>query len=231
MDGSGRQRDLRSYGRRRGRTLSPRQAQLLQDGLPLHLLNLARPPPTPLGALFEPPLREVWLEVGFGGGEHLLWQARHRPNVGFIGCEPFQDGIVKVLRAIADEKRDNIRLYPGDAREVLRWLPDASIDRAFVLFPDPWPKARQQKRRLVAKPTLAAFARVMTGGAELRIATDVAGYARAILAAVRGEGSFHWTACAPADWRQRGPDWPPTRYEAKALSAGRRCTYFRFRRG
>jgi tRNA (guanine-N7-)-methyltransferase len=113
---------------------------------------------------------------------------------------------------------------------VLRWLGDASIGRAFVLFPDPWPKLRQQKRRLIAQPTLALIARVLTGGAELRIATDIATYARSILAAVRSEGSFDWTAEQAADWRQRGSDWPLTRYEAKALHEGRRCTYFRFRR-
>jgi tRNA (guanine-N7-)-methyltransferase len=226
MDGSQRQRDVRSYGRRRGRKPSSRQAQLLADVLPRSRLDLARAAPQPLGGLFEPPLSAVWLEIGFGGGEHLLWQAKRHPQVGHIGCEPFQDGVVKVLRAIDEERLGNIVLHPGDGREVLRWLPDATIGRAFVLFPDPWPKVRQQKRRLIAQPTLAELARVMHRGAQLRIATDIASYAHAILAAVRSEGSFHWTAQQPSDWCQRGVDWPPTRYEAKALSAGRRCSYF-----
>jgi tRNA (guanine-N7-)-methyltransferase len=227
---SGRQRDLRSYGRRRGRKPSSQQVRLLESVLPRFVLGLAQAAPRPLGVVFEPPLKEVWLEIGFGGGEHLLSQAKCHPQVGFIGCEPFQDGVVKVLRAIDDGQIGNIRLYSGDGREVLRWLPDASIGRAFVLFPDPWPKVRQQKRRLIVPPTLALLARVMARGAELRIATDIATYARAILAAARSEGSFDWTAQLAADWRQRGSDWPLTRYEAKALHEGRRCTYFRFLR-
>ena len=164
--------DLRSYGRRRGRAPSPRQAALWQDALPRFALDLSQPLPTRIGELFAPPVADVWLEIGFGGGEHLLWQARHNPGVGLIGCEPFQDGVIKVLSAIEQEQLANIRLHADDARPLLRRLPEASIGRAFILFPDPWPKARHHKRRLVSAATLAELARIMRSGAELRIATD-----------------------------------------------------------
>jgi tRNA (guanine-N7-)-methyltransferase len=223
-------RDLRSYGRRRGRKPSVRQASLFVDLLPKVGLPLSDAAPVSLGALFVPPVGDVWLEIGFGGGEHLLWQATHNPGVGFIGCEPFQDGVVKVLRAIDEQGLANIRLHADDARALLRWLPEAAIARAFVLFPDPWPKKRHQKRRLVSVATLRELARVMPPGAELRIATDIGDYARWMLLAVRTEGSFAWRPASPADWRQRPDDWPETRYEQKAEREGRRCYYFRLLR-
>ena len=223
--------DLRSYGRRRGRAPSTRQASLWQNALPRLALDLSQPPPTRLVEIFAPPVVDAWLEIGFGGGEHLIWQARHNPSVGLIGCEPFQDGVAKVLSAIEDEQLANIRLHADDARPLLRRLPAASIGRAFILFPDPWPKARHHKRRLVSATTLEELARVMRAGAELRIATDDADYARCMLLAVVGQPNFSWTATGPADWRQRPPDWPSTRYEQKARKAGRRCYYFRFCRG
>jgi tRNA (guanine-N7-)-methyltransferase len=230
MSEADRERDLRSYGRRRGRKLSPRQAALFEHALPPIAIPLSQPPPAEPGELFAPPALEVWLEIGFGGAEHLIWQAQANPRVGFIGCEPFQDGVAKALSAIGEANLANIRIHADDARPLLRWLPDAAIARAFILFPDPWPKRRHHKRRLVSHATLTELARVMRPGAELRVATDVGAYARAILWAVRQQQSFRWTAEGPADWRQRGADWPATRYEAKALTAGRRCTFFRFRR-
>jgi tRNA (guanine-N7-)-methyltransferase len=219
---------LRSFGRRRGRALSARQASLWRELLPAVALTgdaaqLAKP-----DRLFSAAVREVWLEIGFGGGEHLLWQAEQHPEAGILGCEPYQDGIVKVLSAISTRRAGNIRLFADDARILLRQLPAAAIARAFVLFPDPWPKRRHWKRRLVSEATLAELARVLRPGAELRIATDIAAYAECILLAVRRQGSFRWLAKTPADWRQRGSDWPRTRYEAKALAAGRHCSYFRF---
>jgi tRNA (guanine-N7-)-methyltransferase len=193
-------------------------------------ISLAQPSPAELACLFAPAVAEVWLEIGFGGAEHLLWQARANPRVGLIGCEPFADGIVKALSAIEGANLSNVRIHADDARPLLRWLPTASIARTFILFPDPWPKKRHHKRRLVSQATLAELARVMRRGAELRIATDVADYARAILLAVSQQQSFRWTAAGPHDWRERGIDWPPTRYEQKALLGGRRCSYFRFQR-
>src|SRR5262249_39648343 len=148
------------------------------------------PPPERLCDLFGPGISDVWLEIGFGGGEHLIWQAKANPHVGLIGCEPFRDGIVKALAAIGSERITNGRLHGDDARPVLRWLPDASIGRTFILFPDPWPKKRHHKRRLVSEATLAQLARVMRSEAELRIATDIGAYARWILEAVVAEGSF-----------------------------------------
>ena len=224
------ERDLRSYGRRRGRRPSARQAALWRDVLPRVAIEFVRPAPPRLGDLFDPAVADVWLEIGYGGGEHLLWQARHNPEVGLIGCEPFQDGVVKVLSAVETEGVGNIRLHADDARPLLRWLPEASIGRAFILFPDPWPKARHRKRRLVSVPTLADLARVMRPGAELRLATDDADYAGEMLLAVVGQGNFQWIVAGPQDWRERGADWPPTRYEEKARREGRRCYFFRFRR-
>lgn len=199
--------------------------------LPGLALDLSPPPPPRLGLLFTPPVNDVWLEIGFGGGEHLLWQARHNPGVGFIGCEPFQDGVVKVLSAIDTQGFGNLRLHAEDARPLLRWLPAASIGRAFILFPDPWPKMRHRKRRLVSPATVAELARVLRPGAELRLATDDGDYAGSMLLAVAGQGDFRWTAAAPGDWRQRPADWPATRYEEKARREGRRCYFFSFRRG
>ena len=176
------------------------------------------------------PAADVWLEIGFGGGEHLLWQASRHPGVKLIGCEPFEDGVIKVLDAIETQGLSKIRLWADDARPLLRALPAACLGRVFILFPDPWPKPRHRKRRLVAPRTMHELVRVMRTGAELRIATDIGSYASEILQAVLGTPHFDWACEGPADWRERTEDWPATRYEAKALAAGRRCYYFRFRR-
>lgn len=222
--------DIRSYGRRHGRKFSPRQTRLLADELPRLTIDVASPPPGSAAELFDRQVRDVWLEIGFGGGEHLIWQAEHNRDVGIIGCEPFLDGIVKVLDGIHARGLSNIRLLPDDARPLLRWLPAGSVGRAFILFPDPWPKTRHRKRRLVSAQFLGMLARVMKSGAELRIATDIGDYARTVLLAARASPQLHWLATGPSDWRQRTADWPPTRYEQKALSAGRRPVYLRFER-
>jgi tRNA (guanine-N7-)-methyltransferase len=192
--------------------------------------DIAGPPPASAAALFAVPVSQVWLEIGFGGGEHLVWQAQHHPQVGIIGCEPFEEGVVKVLALIEEQGIANIQVHPDDVRPLLRWLPAGVLDRAFVLFPDPWPKMRHRKRRLVATPLLDQLARVLKPGAELRLATDIGDYARTMLAALMRHPEFRWTATGPSDWRKRPADWPPTRYEAKALREGRRCTYLRFAR-
>jgi tRNA (guanine-N7-)-methyltransferase len=185
---------------------------------------------TTLASLLVPGARETWLEIGFGGGEHLVAQAVAHPQIAFVGCEPFIDGVVKVLAQIDERGLPNIRLHDDDARDVLRLLPAASIDRAFVLFPDPWPKARHRKRRLVSAPTLALLARVMRPGAQLRVATDIGDYARTILEAISRQDAFRWTAACPADWRDQGDDWPVTRYQQKAIREGRNCYFLRFER-
>ncbi|MDX2287465.1 MAG: tRNA (guanine(46)-N(7))-methyltransferase TrmB [Hyphomicrobiaceae bacterium] len=223
-------RDLRSFGRRRGRAFSPRQARLLSDVLPVLSMPAAGPVAAPLTDLFPMVVDDVWLEIGFGGAEHLLWQAERNPHVGIIGCEPFEDGVVKALAGVEDRGLSNIRLHPDDARPLLRRLPDASVARAFVLFPDPWPKKRHVKRRLVSPSLLGDLARVMSPGAELRIATDIGDYLRTVLIAVAAEPRFSWSARGPADWRVRPSDWPQTRYEEKAGREGRRCYFLSFRR-
>lgn len=219
---------LRSFGRRRGRKLSPHQQHLMQDVLPTLAIAIADPAPTPLTKLFQARVSQVWLEIGFGGAEHLLWQAAANPDVGIIGCEPFEEGVVKAITAVQADGLRNVRLYPDDVRALLDWLPPASLDRVFILFPDPWPKKRHAKRRLVSTALLAQLRRVMRPGAELRLATDISVYARDMLLALRRSGGFTWRAQAPSDWTQRPSDWPQTRYERKALREGRRSVYLTF---
>jgi tRNA (guanine-N7-)-methyltransferase len=213
--------DLRSYGRRRGRKPSPRQQALLLEDLPRLTFDPVNPPEG---------YAQTWLEIGFGGGEHLLWQARQSPDVAFIGCEPFEDGVIKVLSTIAAEDLKNIRLHMDDAREILRAIRPGSIDRAFILFPDPWPKRKHRKRRLVNASLLKLLANAMRPGAELRIGTDIGDYARTMLEAFAAEPRFLWQAAGPDDWRIRPSDWPETRYEAKAVREGRKRYYLRFLR-
>lgn len=223
-------RELRSFGRRHGRKLSPRQQRLLAETLPLLALDLTQPAPEPLQGLFTGTVEEVWLEIGFGGAEHMIWQAEHNRNAGLIGCEPFEDGVVKALGAIEEKRLDNVRLHADDAREVLRWLPAGSIGRAFILFPDPWPKRKHAKRRLVSPALLDLLARVLRPGAQLRIASDIGDYVRTTLLAFQGRKDFIWHATTALDWRNRGSDWPETRYEAKAARDGRKSYYLRFLR-
>lgn len=220
--------ELRSFGRRRGRKISARQTELLSGLLPRVTFDLGAPAPRALGEVFSPAVPDVWLEIGFGGSEHLIWQARAHPDTGLIGCEPFEDGVVKALTAIDEGALGNVRLWADDVRPLLRWLPDASISRAFILFPDPWPKKRHHKRRLFSPDLLGHLARVLKPGAELRLATDIGDYARTALIAVAQTPAFRWTAERPEDWRVRSDDWPGTRYEAKAGREGRRCYFFRF---
>ena len=220
--------DQRSFGRRRGRRLSARQQSLLDEVLPRLALDLSDACPPDPRRLFPGLPRALWLEIGFGGAEHLLWQAQHNPLVGVIGCEVFEDGIVKALAGVEEHALANVRLSNQDAREMLRWLPAGCLDRVFILFPDPWPKKRHRKRRLVSRSLFDLLARVMAPGAELRIATDVGDYAHWILLVARGHPAFVWQAASPRDWRERPGDWPQTRYEAKALAQGHRCYFFRY---
>lgn len=223
-------RPLRSYGRRKGKPLSARKERLLDGLLPRLRLDLKSPPPARLAELFGWPIKEVWLEIGFGSGEHLLWQAERHKDVGFIGCEPFINGMGTLLGAIEDRAIETIRVHDGDAREVLGWLPDRSIGRIFLLFPDPWPKKRQLKRRLISLETIGEFARVLRAGGELRFASDSGDYAAQALLLAGQSGAFAWGAERAADWRQRPPDWSETRYERKALGEGRQPVYLSFSR-
>ena len=219
---------LRSYGRRKAKPLSARKARLVGALLPLLRVGLAKKAPSPLTGLFRVPVKQVWLEIGFGSGEHLLWQAERHTQIGFVGCEPFINGMGSLLGAIEERGIARIRVHDGDAREVLAWLPDRSIGRIFLLFPDPWPKRRQQRRRLLASETVSEFARVLVPGGELRFASDSGDYAAQALLLMRQSGAFVWAAGRAADWRERPSDWPETRYERKALSEGRKPIYLRF---
>ena len=197
----------------------PRLAVALPEGRPLDSRGV-----------FCHRVSDVWLEVGFGSGEHLAAQARAHPDVGLIGVEPYIHGVAGLLSAVAAEDLRNVRIFTDDARLLLGALTEASVGRMFVLFPDPWPKARHHKRRFISPPTLDACARVLSDGAELRLATDHPGYCRWMLDHVRRHGAFAWLARTPRDWRERPADWPPTRYETKARAQGARPVFLRFRR-
>jgi tRNA (guanine-N7-)-methyltransferase len=217
------------YGRRQGHRLRPGRQRLLAERLPqlrLSLPETGKLEPTQL----IPGRERLWLEIGFGGGEHLAAQAAAHPEVGMVGCEPYLAGVARLLATAEREGLDNLRVVVDDAKLLLAALPDACLERIFVLFPDPWPKTRHHKRRIVKPATAAEFARVLTPAGELRLATDDMNYARAMLLALAGRPELVWQAERPGDWRQRPADWPATRYEQKALAAGRPCIYLRYRR-
>lgn len=173
--------------------------------------------------------KDVWLEVGFGGGEHMVHQAVQNPDVGIIGCEPYINGVAMLLGKIRDAGAGNIRVHPGDARDMFDVLEDESISRAFLLYPDPWPKKRHHRRRFVTPEHLAPLARVLKKGAIFRVATDIPDYVRQTLEQVPQQG-FEWLAERPADWREPWDDWISTRYEQKAFREGRTAHYLTFRK-
>jgi len=216
----------RLYGRRQGHKLRLGQAALVEDLLP----RVAVPDgPLDARALFgrDCPL---WFEIGFGAGEHLAAQAAANPDVGLIGAEPFLNGVVGALGHIEAQGLTNIRLHMGDALDVLERLPDASLDRAFLLHPDPWPKMRHAKRRFVNPGPLDMLAAKLKRGAELRIGTDHPVYCRWALMQMAARRDFDWQVTTPADWQVRPADWPQTRYEAKARRLGHEVWYFRYLR-
>lgn len=232
----------RLYGRRSGRSLRIGQKRLIETLLPRLRVPLTdegpvtneRPvegePPLDPARLFPRPVTDVWLEVGFGGGEHLAAQAEAHPEIGLIGCEPFVNGVASLLAHIEDRGIENIRIYDDNARAFFGSLPDASLGRVFVLFNDPWPKARHAKRRFLNAETLDALARLMKDGADLRFASDDSGYMTWSLERMIRHPAFTWTARRPGDWRTPPDDGFETRYEAKAKAAGRTCIYLCFRR-
>jgi tRNA (guanine-N7-)-methyltransferase len=219
------------YGRRVGRPLRPLRQALVDNLLPsVEVVTPNSGESVTPGLQFSTPYEAYWLEIGFGAGEHLAWQARANPNVGIIGCEPYLNGVARLLADMDKCNLTNIRIFRDDARFLLAGLPDASISRIFVLFPDPWPKSRHHKRRVVGPSVMPDLARILCDGAELRIATDDPGYKGWILQHVLATSNFDWFARRPSDWRQRPVDWPPTRYEQRAKSAGRCAAFFRFAR-
>jgi tRNA (guanine-N7-)-methyltransferase len=203
----------RTYGRLKARPLKPRQERLLESLGPA--LAIAQAAFDPKG--LAPQAREVWLEAGFGAGEHLIAQAARRPDILVLGAEPFVNGFAACLAHIEDAGLTNVRLHRGDVRELMGWLPDASLDRIFVLFPDPWPKRRHKKRRLIEPSFIDAAARLLKPGGRLRFATDWADYADWTLERFLSAPQFRWTAEAADDWRRPPADHVSTRYEAKRL--------------
>jgi tRNA (guanine-N7-)-methyltransferase len=218
------------YGRRTAHKLRPATKRALDEVLPRLRLEVPEEGQLDVSGLFGE-RRPLWLEIGFGAGEHLFAQMERHPQAGFIGCEPFVSGVAKLLARHDPDRNDNLRVAVDDARLLLTALPDASIERLFVLFPDPWPKTRHHKRRIVNPATASAFARVLAPGGKLRLASDDPGYVRAMLEAVLPHPELIWQARRPSDWRERPEDWPPTRYEEKARAAGRRPYFLDFLRG
>ncbi|MCJ2019262.1 tRNA (guanosine(46)-N(7))-methyltransferase TrmB [Methylobacterium sp. E-065] len=219
------------FGRRKGKRLRGEQERRLADLLPK--LRVSLPPddrPLDPRTLFSAPPEAVWLEIGFGGGEHLAAQAAAQPKIGFIGAEPFVNGVVKLLAAIEARSLRNIRIRDEDVTALLARLPDACLDRVYLLYPDPWPKRRQRKRRFVSDASLAEIGRVLKDGGLFRFASDIDDYAGWTLVRAARCPVLTWTARAASDWTKAFPDWPGTRYEAKALAAGRRPTYLEFAR-
>jgi tRNA (guanine-N7-)-methyltransferase len=217
------------FGRRKGHPLRPHQAALMESLLPRLAVDLAAPLRDPLASLF-PPVDDVRLEIGFGGGEHLCAEAAAFPRTGFIGCEPFVNGMAKALALIEARGLDNIRLHFGDAADLLAWLPGGSLARVDLLYPDPWPKRRHWKRRFVQDASIAGLGRVLRPGATFRFVTDWPAYAEWTLMRLMRSPLFVWTADKADDWRKPWPGFTSTRYEAKAKQAGRVPCYLVFRR-
>jgi tRNA (guanine-N7-)-methyltransferase len=224
------------YGRRHGKTLRAGQKELLAT----RLAELAPPGtswadnpdrrPIDPQALF-PNAGEIWLEIGFGGGEHMLAMAAANPATGIIGCEAYVNGVAMLLAGIERAGVSNLAIHPGDARDMMDVLPEGSISKVFLLYPDPWPKARHHKRRFISRENLDQLARIMKPGGLLLLATDIGDYVRHALEVTIRDGRFEWLAERPTDWREPWSGWPGTRYEAKAIREGRPRHYLRFRKG
>jgi tRNA (guanine-N7-)-methyltransferase len=217
----------RLYGRRQGHKLRAGQAELVERLLPE--ITVPETGPLDAPALFGED-RPLELEIGFGKGEHMAWQAAARPAHGFIGCEPFLDGVVGALMKIDEAGLTNIRIHMGDAIEVLERLPDAALERAWLLHPDPWPKARHAKRRFMNAGPIGLIARKMKPGGEFRFGTDHPVYVRWAMMVMGQSPDFEWLGERPRDFLVRPDDWPETRYEAKARAQGHEVWYFRYRR-
>lgn len=218
------------HGRRKGKPLSPRRARLMAEAFPALAIDVGAPQPASLADLFPDRPAIVHLEIGFGGGEHLVAAASKAADAGFIGVEPFLNGMAKAVAAIVDGGLTNVRLFGGEAARLLDWLPPAALDQVDLLYPDPWPKRRHWKRRFVSAGNLDRLARVLKPGGQLRFASDIAAYVEWTLIHLLGRADFVWTAGRADDWRRPFPDWPGTRYELKALAAGRQPTYLVFAR-
>lgn len=223
---------LVSYGRRKSRSLSPQKAELMETLLPRIAVRLGDDPqhpenqPDALAKAHD----KIWIEIGFGGGEHLAEQAAQNPDALLIGCEPYIDGVAKLVQEADARELHNIRVLAEDARLLLDALPEASVERLFILFPDPWPKARHQKRRIVSQDTLNSVARVLKAGGELRLATDHVDYSEWMLEHILANPHYEWQAERHTDWKTPPADWVPTRYEQKTRAEGREPVYYLLKR-
>jgi len=218
------------YGRRKGKPLSTRRLALMATAYPALAIDLAAATPADLRTIFPVDIAGVRLEIGFGGGEHLIAAAIRQADFGFIGVEPFLNGMAKAVAAVADLGLRNVRLFDGDAANLLDWLPPVSLAEIDLFYPDPWPKKRHFKRRFVSRANLDRFARVLAPGGLLRFVSDIDSYVEWTLRHALAHADLAWTAEQADDWRRPFPDWPGTRYEAKALTAGRRPAYLTFKR-
>jgi tRNA (guanine-N7-)-methyltransferase len=214
------------FGRLKGRPLRAGQREAMATVLPTLRIDVSASPPPDLATLFRAKVGEVRLEIGFGGGEHLLHEARGNPDVGFIGVEPFETGVAKLVSALSRDPLKNIRIFDQDATLLLDWLPKESLTRVDLLFPDPWPKKRHWKRRFINAGNLQRLARVLKPGGLFRFASDVEGYVEWTLEHVAKDDNFVRIDSDGAPW----PDWPGTRYETKAAKAGRRPSFLQFRK-
>jgi tRNA (guanine-N7-)-methyltransferase len=218
------------FGRRKGHKLRSHQAELIADLLPRLALDITAADSAALVELFDSPIADIRLEIGFGGGEHLIAEAIAHPGIGFIGCEPYVNGMAKILAQIEARDIRNIRLFAGDAAELLAWARPGSLIRIDLIHPDPWPKRRHWKRRFVQDATIAAMARILKPGGEFRFVSDIDDYCAWTLAHLMREPDFCWTAERADDWRLPWADYTMTRYGRKAEREGRRAAYLRFRR-
>jgi tRNA (guanine-N7-)-methyltransferase len=220
---------IRSYGRRRVKGLRQTRASAMDEVLPQVQLALPETGGIDPQIFFNNP-KEIWLEIGFGNGEHLLQQAVDHPDINFIGCEPFMNGVASLCVGIGEKNARNIRLWPDDARILMGKMKGASVSRLFLLHPDPWPKTRHHKRRFIQTESLDEIARLLKPGAELRIATDHPALAAWILEKANFHPAFRWTAKSADDWRKPPADWPETRYGQKGLQQGRPPIFLIFQR-
>jgi len=219
------------FGRRKGHKLRTQQKALMENLLPRLKIDLEKyEEKIEPYSLFSCNIKEVWLEIGFGAGEHTAWQAKQNPNVGFIACEPFLNGVARLLKSVSAENLHNIRIFPDDALTLIKHLPKGTIDRLFILFPDPWPKSRHKKRRMITLENIANFADILADNGVLRFSTDHLEYARWTLLIMLKQKWFYWTAEKSSDWQIRPADWPLTRYEQKALKDNKKPIFLQFKR-
>lgn len=211
----------RLYGRAKGRPLRANHQALMDNLYPE--IKIGNTPTTGLENFSQ-----IWFEIGFGGSEHLIWQAQNNPEVAVLGAEPFLNGVAKAVASVDEHGLNNVRLHQGDARNIMDNLPDHSLSCLFVLFPDPWPKSRHNKRRIITPDFLCEVHRVLKPGGRFRFASDIIDYVDWTLTRVNAHGGFTWPVTQKDNWRTRPNDWPQTRYEAKAIREGRSCHYFEF---